>query len=174
MDVWNFMPDENFRERLRKINEVKDSKGLRQFIMDTVTTSGTGNGNNNKLIGSVEIPLNSVPASGLNSWWDLEKPDKSPSKKFRGKIHLLLHLSTISQRRSTMAAQHRRLLRILLAHELLRNECKPFEWRDQFAHEALHILAQHAVQVCTKNGTLLSITYHYGGKKKFEKQIFAF
>ena len=46
-----------------------------------------------------------------------------------------------------MAAQHRRLLRILLAHELLRNECKPFEWRDQFANEALHILAQHAVQV---------------------------
>ena len=88
---------------------------------------------------------------------------------------MLLHLSTISQRRKTMAAQHRRysvyqglllltfpqlfiyilhslptllrLLRILLAHELLRNECKPFEWRDEFAHEALHILAQHAVQV---------------------------
>ena len=40
-----------------------------------------------------------------------------------------------------------RLLRILLAHELLQNECKPFEWRDEFAHEALHILAQHAVQV---------------------------
>jgi hypothetical protein len=46
-----------------------------------------------------------------------------------------------------MAAQHRRLLRILLAHELLLNECKPFEWRDQFANEALHVLAQHAVQV---------------------------
>ena len=36
---------------------------------------------------------------------------------------------------------------LFLAHELLRNECKPFEWRDQFANEALHILAQHAVQV---------------------------
>ena len=45
-----------------------------------------------------------------------------------------------------MAAQHRRLLRILLAHELLKNECKPFEWKDEFANEALHILAQHAVQ----------------------------
>lgn len=49
-----------------------------------------------------------------------------------------------------MAAQHRRLLRILLAHELLRNECKPFEWRDQFDNQALHILAQHAVQVNSK------------------------
>ena len=66
-------------------------------------------------------------------------------------MHLLLHLSTNNQKRSTMAAQHRRLLRILLAHELLRNECKPFEWKDEFANEALHILAQHAVQVHNRN-----------------------
>ena len=37
VEVWNFMPDENLREKLKKINEVKDSKGLRQFIMDTVS-----------------------------------------------------------------------------------------------------------------------------------------
>ena len=120
------MPDENLREKLRKINEVKDSKGLRQFIMDTVS-SGNGTGNNNKLIGSVEIPLNSVPASGLNSWWDLEKSDKN-SKRNRGKLHLLLHLSTISQKRSTMAAQHRRLLRILLG-ELRTTGCVMEEWQ---------------------------------------------
>ena len=43
--------------------------------MDTV--SGNSPGNNNKLIGSVEIPLSSVPASGLNKWWNLEKqPEK--------------------------------------------------------------------------------------------------
>ena len=103
------MPDENLREKLKKINEVKDSKGLRQFIMDTVSGAaggGNGNGNQNKLIGSVEIPLSSVPASGLNKWWDLEKSDR----KNRGKLHLLLHLSTISQRRKTMAAQHRRYI----------------------------------------------------------------
>lgn len=139
------MPDENLREKLKKINEVRDSKGLRQFIMDT--WSGNGNGNNNKLIGSLEVPLCQVPASGLNKWWQLEKA--SSGNKSRGLVHLLLHLSTNNQKRSTMAAQHRRLLRILLAHELLRNECKPFEWRDEFANEALHILAQHAVQVHT-------------------------
>ena len=37
VEVWNFMPDENLREKFKKINEVKDSKGLRQFIMDTVS-----------------------------------------------------------------------------------------------------------------------------------------
>ena len=74
VDVWNFMPDENLREKLKKINEVRDSKGLRQFIMDT--WSGNGNGNNNKLIGSLEVPLCQVPASGLNKWWQIEKAEK--------------------------------------------------------------------------------------------------
>ena len=146
------MPDENLREKLKKINEVRDSKGLRQFIMDT--WSGNGNGNNNKLIGSLEVPLCQVPASGLNKWWQIEK---SGGNKSRGLVHLLLHLSTNNQKRSTMAAQHRRLLRILLAHELLRNECKPFEWRDEFANEALHILAQHAVQVHHNNEFTISL-----------------
>jgi hypothetical protein len=27
VDVWNFMPDEKLREKLRKINDVRDSKG---------------------------------------------------------------------------------------------------------------------------------------------------
>ena len=83
------------------------------FFISFVSSSfiaGNGNGNQNKLIGSVEIPLSSVPASGLNKWWDLEKSDK----KNRGKLHLLLHLSTISQRRKTMAAQHRRYSVLIL------------------------------------------------------------
>ena len=86
---------------------IKNEKSIIFFFISFVSSSfiaGNGNGNQNKLIGSVEIPLSSVPASGLNKWWDLEKSDK----KNRGKLHLLLHLSTISQRRKTMAAQHRR------------------------------------------------------------------
>ena len=79
VDVWNFMPDENLREKLKKINEVRDSKGLRQFIMDT--WSGNGNGNNNKLIGSLEVPLCQVPASGLNKWWQIEKAEKVSLRK---------------------------------------------------------------------------------------------
>ena len=85
----------------------KKRKKFNNFFISFVSSwfiAGNGNGNQNKLIGSVEIPLSSVPASGLNKWWDLEKSDK----KNRGKLHLLLHLSTISQRRKTMAAQHRR------------------------------------------------------------------
>ena len=73
------------------------SQGLRQFIMDTV--SGNSPGNNNKLIGSVEIPLSSVPASGLNKWWNLEK---QPEKVifpffclFASKLIFLLHRTNL-------------------------------------------------------------------------------
>ena len=31
VDVWNFMPDEKLREKLRKINDVRDSKGDLKF-----------------------------------------------------------------------------------------------------------------------------------------------
>ena len=70
----------------------QDSKGLRQYIMDVVgggssNSNGTGNGSNNgmsqhKLIGSVEIPIKEIPASGLNKWWPLEKLDNKVNISF--------------------------------------------------------------------------------------------
>ena len=45
------------------------------------------------------------------------------NKRNRGVVHLLLHLSTSSQKRATMAAQHRRLLRILLGKFILLMNC---------------------------------------------------
>ena len=45
------------------------------------------------------------------------------NKRNRGVVHLLLHLSTSSQKRATMAAQHRRLLRILLGNFILSMNC---------------------------------------------------
>ena len=72
----------------------KDSKGLRQYIMDVVgggssNSNGTGNGSNNgmsqhKLIGSVEVPIKEIPASGLNKWWPLEKLDNKVNNNLSG------------------------------------------------------------------------------------------
>jgi hypothetical protein len=70
VDVWNFLPDETLAEKLRRINEVKDSKGLRQYVMDVVGGGGGasngGSGQQHKLIGSLEIPIREIPASGPN------------------------------------------------------------------------------------------------------------
>jgi hypothetical protein len=32
VDVWDFNPEENVTEKIRKINEVKDGRGLRKLI----------------------------------------------------------------------------------------------------------------------------------------------
>ena len=80
----------------------------------------------------------------------------------RGELHLKLHLLTtpphqllsspspnrIRNVKISSLRQHRRLLRALVAHELLRRPQAPapYSWRDDFAPEAAQILAQHAVQ----------------------------
>ena len=58
----------------------------------------------------------------LNNYFSYFKPKHfffQNNKRNRGVVHLLLHLSTSSQKRATMAAQHRRLLRILLGKFIL-------------------------------------------------------
>ena len=51
----DFNPEENVSEKLRKVNEIKDSRGLRKFIKETLNAS-TGKISHD-LLGSVEIPL---------------------------------------------------------------------------------------------------------------------
>ena len=51
----DFNPEENVSEKLRKVNEIKDSRGLRKFIKETLNAS-TGKIAHD-LLGSVEIPL---------------------------------------------------------------------------------------------------------------------
>lgn len=159
VDVWNFHPDEKFREKLKRINEVRDSRGFRQFIVDTVNTK-KGRHINHKLIGSVEIPIHGIPASGFKKWWPLEKLTSSESRsslssnsssvalsgKNRGEIHLQVHLSTSDKPHQVIINEHQRLLRILLSHELVKRNAAPYAWKDSFAKETLQILAQHAVQ----------------------------
>ena len=58
----DFNPEENVSEKLRKVNEIKDSRGLRKFIKETLNAS-TGKISHD-LLGSVEIPLKvSLPLS---------------------------------------------------------------------------------------------------------------
>ena len=57
---------------------MRDPRGFRQYISDAVSAAASSGGSGSshvghKLIGSVEIPLRSIPASGFNRWWSLEK-----------------------------------------------------------------------------------------------------
>jgi hypothetical protein len=89
IDVWNFesmMPVEGVVDRLRRLSEVKDGRGLKQLIVDTVAPPAS-----DRLIGHVEIPVGQLPACGSNTWWTLYKMD-GKVKKERGEIHLIQHL----------------------------------------------------------------------------------
>ena len=63
-----------------------------------------------------------------------------------------MHLSTSEKSHEETIKDHRRLLKVLLSHELLQRRAQPFEWKDEFCKETLQILAQHAVQVHLMSG----------------------
>ena len=63
LDVWDFNPEESVNEKLNKINLVKDGRGLRKFIKETL--HATAGKINHELLGSVEIPMKNLPASGV-------------------------------------------------------------------------------------------------------------
>ena len=117
LDVWDFNPEESVNEKLNKINLVKDGRGLRKFIKETL--HATAGKNNHELLGSVEIALKNIPASGVSGWWNLEKPETRKQKE-RGEIHLSLTLSSDKDQQLT-SQEHRHLLKILFAHELHRS-----------------------------------------------------
>ena len=51
----DFNPEENVSDKFRKINEIKDGRGLRKFIKETLNASAGKT--SHELIGSVEVPL---------------------------------------------------------------------------------------------------------------------
>ena len=55
IDVWDFNPEENVSEKFKKFGDIKDSRGLRKFIKETLHASAGKT--TYDLLGSVEIPL---------------------------------------------------------------------------------------------------------------------
>ena len=67
-------------------------------------------------------------------------------KRNRGELNLVLQISTTDKEHSIVLEEHRRLLKILLTHELLTTNAEQFQWKDEFSKEALLILTPHAIQ----------------------------
>ncbi|XP_023347042.1 protein unc-13 homolog 4B, partial [Eurytemora carolleeae] len=142
LDVWDFNPEENVTEKFKKINEVKDGRGLRKLIKETlVATTGK---HTHALLGSVQISLKSIPASGVSGWWNLEKPETRKQKE-RGEVRLTLTLST-EKDPNLSSQEHRHLLKIMFAYQLQISNAAPYTWNGEFARESVIILSQHAVQ----------------------------
>ncbi|KAK9497100.1 hypothetical protein O3M35_004477 [Rhynocoris fuscipes] len=139
LEVWDFDPAETVREKITKISEVKGVRGLRKLMKEIAVTASTGK-HDNEIIGTVKIPLKSVPASGHVKWYNLEKKSRN-----RGAIKVKLAFS--SEKNNQVAAQeHRHLLRLILLQEIEQNKLDTATWDGKFKGAADIILRQHATQ----------------------------
>ncbi|XP_066997069.2 protein unc-13 homolog 4B isoform X2 [Anabrus simplex] len=141
IEVWDFDPAETVREKMMKIGEVKGVKGLRKLMKEIAVTASTGK-HDNEFVGSTQLALRSIPASGQTVWCTLEKKGKA---KKQGDLKIRLAFS--SEKNTQVASQeHRHLLRILLLHELESSKVEPYLWSGNFPNPAETILTQHLVQ----------------------------
>ncbi|XP_059057517.1 protein unc-13 homolog 4B isoform X2 [Achroia grisella] len=141
LEVWDFDPAETVKEKMTKLFEVKGVKGLRKLMKEIAITASTGK-HDNELIGTTDIPLNSIPAGGMTMWFNLSKKSKL---RRQGVVKVRLNFS--SEKNSQVAAQeHRHLLRIILLHELENSKVAPYWWCGNFSGPAEAILIQHVAQ----------------------------
>jgi BAI1-associated protein 3 len=141
VEVWDFDPAETFSEKMKKIPEVKGLKGMSKFMKEIATTVSSGR-HENELVGRSNIPLKSIPTSGLTMWYNLEKKNKL---KAQGLIKIRMNFS--SEKNDQVAIQeHRHLLRLLLLHELETSKVAQYWWSGKFTASGEHVLVQHAAQ----------------------------
>ena len=80
----DFNPEENVSDKFKKINEIKDGRGLRKFIKEALNASAGKTSYD--LLGSVEIPLKVRPI--LNRGW-LRPASMTLQGGFTNNLHCL-------------------------------------------------------------------------------------
>lgn len=141
VEVWDFDPAETVSEKMTKFFDVKGVKGFKKLMKEIAVTASTGK-HDNELIGRCNIPLRTIPASGLVMWFSL---DKKAKLKRQGLIKIRLTFS--AEKNNKVAAQeHRHLLRILLMHELDSSKVAAGWWSGTFSSQGEAVITQHSAQ----------------------------
>ncbi|KAG4080156.1 hypothetical protein HA402_008227 [Bradysia odoriphaga] len=141
VEVWDFDPAETVSEKMTKFFDVKGVKGFKKLMKEIAVTASTGK-HDNELIGRCNIPLRTIPASGLVMWFSLDKKNKV---KRQGLIKIRLAFS--AEKNNRVAVQeHKNLLRILLMHELDSSKVAPYWWSGKFSIQGEAVIAQHSAQ----------------------------
>ena len=129
---------------MSRIKEVKHVRGMRILIKQiAVASKALDEPAVHKFLGLINIPLQSVPLSGLERWYTLEGKEKTKIKE-RGEIRLNLAFSASpTEAQFTLQesfAHYERLLRIFMEHELESN----VDWCGNFPESATVMLRQFA------------------------------
>ncbi|XP_076458622.1 BAI1-associated protein 3-like [Babylonia areolata] len=153
LDIWDHDDEFSVIEAAKKLNEVSGLKGLNRFFKQVAQSARSKNGSDNNVddfLGCVNIPLESVPSTGVDSWYPLE--GRTARSHVQGKIHLNLQLATREDRGTceednwTDVMQHEDLMRIFVQHELRLFNDLSYKWPGELPPTALTILHQHAIQ----------------------------
>ncbi|EFX82091.1 hypothetical protein DAPPUDRAFT_316637 [Daphnia pulex] len=145
LEIWDYDPDETVKEKMSRISEVKDFRGMGILLKQIAVASKAPGKPAHKFLGLLNVGLKSIPISGLERWYQLEGRDKTKIKE-RGEIRLNLTLSatrTDTSEQFTLHesfVQYERLLRIIVEHELRAD----VEWRGVLPDSAAVMLRQFA------------------------------
>jgi len=175
IEVWDFDPNETLKEKLCRLGEVKDCRGLGKLLkqMAVATAKTTPGKQPHQFLGRLDIPLKMVPVMGLERWFSLEGRQDKTKVKERGEIKLNLMMSATSiDVQFTFKeniAQYQQILRVFIEHHL-RSDA---EWRghmNDLASLSLRQFAAHrglrasVTDVClwsTYTSTLMRRTLDY-------------
>jgi BAI1-associated protein 3 len=135
----DFDPAESTSEKLNKIYDVKGIKGLGKFLKEVVGPSGQ---EVNELMGSIDIPISKVQATGCDQWFTLIK---SENGKEKGTIKLALSFGS-NRDIQVVTKEHRTLVKQFLIYELEVSNVGPYECIGNLCAPATNLLTQHAVQ----------------------------
>lgn len=135
-------PEETVQEKIRKISKVKDFREIGILLKEIAVTTKTSDKSIHQFLGQLDVPLKSIPLTGLESWYPLEGRDKVKDKE-RGEIQLNLFLSTSrTESQSTLKesfTQYERLVKIVVEYQLRTDS----NWRGELPDYLLQEFAAH-------------------------------
>ncbi|XP_054721279.1 BAI1-associated protein 3-like [Uloborus diversus] len=152
LDIWDHDDETSVFDAARRLNEVSNLKGLGRYFKEVAQSARTSIGDNvDDFLGCVNIPLEEIPAAGINRWFPLH--GRSQRSNVQGQIHLKLQLGTREDRglatgddnwREVM--EHQQLIFVFISHEIKVFKGPVYKWPGDLPQQALTILHQHAIQ----------------------------
>ncbi|XP_050539077.1 BAI1-associated protein 3 isoform X2 [Daktulosphaira vitifoliae] len=150
LDIWDHDDESSVLDAVSKLNEVRGVKGLGRFFKQIAQSARSGS--QDDFLGCINIPIQEVPSTGMDKWYQLEA--RSQRSNIQGRIRLKLWLSTREDHGQacvpnnfdnwTDVRRHERLLTIFADYEM--SLTKSSLWNGELCNEASSILHQHAVQ----------------------------
>ncbi|XP_069688099.1 BAI1-associated protein 3 isoform X2 [Periplaneta americana] len=170
LDIWDHDDESSVFDAVSKLNEVRGVKGLGRFFKQIAQSARSGS--QDDFLGCVNVPLQDIPSTGLDCWYQLEA--RTQRSNVQGRIRLKLWLSTREDRGNSEEdnwseiRQQERLHAIFISYELAHSSSPSWEWSGELPHVALTILHQHAIQGDVTDLQLAMVRWIAYSKKSLE------